>query len=137
MAMILNQIASALEKADSIAVLPHISADGDAIGSSLALAMALSKSGRKIRVFLDEEIPQIYSFLPGRELASVYINSIPERFDTVVVLDSGDTGRLGRRIEIFNDARITVNIDHHTTNSEFAFHNFVNKTSAAVGAPTA
>ncbi|NTV90184.1 MAG: bifunctional oligoribonuclease/PAP phosphatase NrnA, partial [Clostridiales bacterium] len=24
-------------------------------------------------------------------------------------------------------------IDHHTTNSEFAFHNFVNKTSAAVG----
>ena len=38
----LKKIAEAIAKAGSIAILPHIAADGDAIGSSLALAIGLS-----------------------------------------------------------------------------------------------
>ncbi len=132
MAKILNQIASALEGAKSIAIMPHVSADGDAIGSSLALAIALSNGQRKVKVFLEEDVPFIYSFLPGKELAEVYRKSA-DHYDTVVALDCGDTGRLGRRLEIFNDGRITINIDHHNTNSEFAFHNFVDIGASAVG----
>ena len=42
----LKKIAETMAKAGSIAILPHIAADGDAIGSSLALAIGLSGTGR-------------------------------------------------------------------------------------------
>jgi len=48
-------------------------------------------------------------------------------------LDTGDLQRLGKRVEIFNDADMTVNIDHHPTNTYFAQLNLVNTNSAAVG----
>ncbi|GAE87519.1 3'-to-5' oligoribonuclease A [Acetivibrio straminisolvens JCM 21531] len=41
--MIENEIISLIKNADRIAILPHVSADGDAMGSSLALALALKK----------------------------------------------------------------------------------------------
>jgi len=40
--MIENEIISLITKANKIAILPHVSADGDALGSSLALALALN-----------------------------------------------------------------------------------------------
>jgi len=132
MATVMEKIAEELNKAENIAILPHIAADGDALGSSFALALALAGTGKKVKVFLEEEVAQVYSFLPGQELSEVF-NGTAEKYDTVVALDCGDLERLGRRAEIFNGARITVNIDHHSLNSEFAFHNFVDESSSAVG----
>ncbi|GAE87520.1 3'-to-5' oligoribonuclease A [Acetivibrio straminisolvens JCM 21531] len=51
----------------------------------------------------------------------------------VIALDTGDMERLGKRAAIFNDAGITVNIDHHPTNTQFGQVNLVNTDSAAVG----
>jgi phosphoesterase RecJ-like protein len=130
--MILDKIIEALEKAEKIVILPHISADGDAIGSCLALAAALEGMGKKVKVVLEEDIPFIYRFLPRQELAEVY--TVAENsYDVAVALDTGDLGRLGSRKELFERGNITVNIDHHSTNSEFAFYNFVQPSSSAVG----
>lgn len=130
--MVLDRIASVLNNSVEIAILPHISADGDALGSCLAIAMALQKKGKKVTVVLEEDIPYTYSFLPGINLTEVFTDKI-KNYDTVMALDTGDTGRLGNRLDIFESARMTINIDHHGTNSEFAFHNFVNTNSAATG----
>jgi bifunctional oligoribonuclease and PAP phosphatase NrnA len=130
--MVLEKIISVFNTSENIAILPHISADGDAIGSSLALAQALVKLNRKAVVFLEESIPAVYNFLPGCELAKVFTTD-NTRFDAVVALDTGDIGRLGDRKEIFEDGKITINIDHHNTNSEFAFYNYVSTGSSAVG----
>ena len=130
--MSLNRIISVLNSSKEIAILPHIQADGDALGSSLALALALSRMGKSVKVILEEDIPQVYNFLPGRHMAEVF--TVKEKsYETVVALDTGDTGRLGNRLEIFEDAKMTINIDHHNTNSEFAFYNYVSTDSAAVG----
>lgn len=130
--MSLNKIAAVLSNAKDMAILPHITADGDALGSSFALALALDGMGKKVKVLLEEEVPQIYQFLPGRQLSEVYAAKA-YNYDTVVTLDTGDMGRLGNRAAIFESARTTVNIDHHKTNTEFAFHNYVNADSSAVG----
>ena len=130
--MPLNKIVSVLDISKEIAILPHISADGDALGSSLALALVLSKMGKNVKVILEEEIPQVYNFLPGKHMTEVY-GVKGKRYETVVALDTGDTGRLGNRLEIFEGASVTINIDHHYTNSEFAFHNYVSTDSSAVG----
>ena len=128
----LKNIVDVIAVSDSIALLPHVAADGDALGSTLALALTLSDLGKKVSVFLEEDIPYIYNFLPGRSLAEVY-TKIARRYDTVVAMDCGDLGRLGSRKEVFDSAKITVNIDHHLTNTSFAKHNFIDTGSSATG----
>ena len=130
--MDLNKIILSLNSSEEIAILPHISADGDALGSSLAMALAMKTLGKKVKVILDEDIPQLYGFLPGRHLSEVYTGK-EKKYETVVALDTGDIGRLGNRLEIFESAKVTINIDHHNTNSEFAFHHYVSTDSAAGG----
>ncbi len=130
--MVFDKIISVINNSKEIAILPHVSADGDALGSSLGFALALSGMGKSVKVILEEEIPQVYSFLPGRQMVKVY-GFDEKNYETAIALDTGDTNRLGKRIEVFESARITVNIDHHKTNSEFAFHNFVSTDSSAVG----
>ena len=117
----LKKIAEAIAKAGSIAILPHIAADGDAIGSSLALAIGLSGIGKDVAVLLGEKVPQIYGFLPGLEMAGVYDNSSGAMiYDLAIALDCGDAERLGSRRAVFGRASVTVNIDHHPTNTGFA-----------------
>jgi phosphoesterase RecJ-like protein len=128
----LDIIANAISKSGDIALLPHVAADGDALGSSFALAQAISAMGKKVKVLLEEDIPFIYGFLPGIELSGVYRQG-GRQYDTVIAVDCGDLGRLGNRADIFEGARITVNIDHHATNTGFAVHCFVDKGAAATG----
>lgn len=130
--MIENEIISLITKANKIAILPHVSADGDALGSSLALALALNTLNKKPIIYFEEDIPSIYGFLPGREFVRIY-DEKPDKYELVIALDTGDLQRLGKRVEIFNDADMTVNIDHHPTNTYFAQLNLVNTNSAAVG----
>jgi phosphoesterase RecJ-like protein len=128
----LDKIADIIRKTDRIAIIPHVAADGDALGSSLALAIELSAMGKDARVILEESIPQTYDFLPGASLAFVY----PEGegyYDLVIALDCGDVERLGKRRRIFEKARMTVNIDHHQTNQGFADYDHVDTRSAATG----
>lgn len=126
----LNKIANVIAVSGNIAILPHVAADGDALGSSFALALALSGLGKKVSVFLEEDIPYIYSFLPGSSLSEVY-TKMTGHYDTVLALDCGDLGRLGNRKEIFDSAGMTVNIDHHPTNTGFAIHNYLDTGSSA------
>ncbi len=130
--MELNKIMSILKEAGTICILPHVSADGDALGSCLALGLALRKLSKSVDIVLEEKIPYIYDFLPGREMTRVYGND-SGTYDVVVALDTGDMGRLGKRAPLFEAAGITVNIDHHRTNSGFGFYNYVHTASSAVG----
>ncbi len=129
---VLNEIIDVVKKSNNIVILPHISADGDALGSGLALALALSSLNKNVVVYLEENIPQLYSFLPGQEMVSVFPKEI-ETPDMAIAIDTGDIERLGKREEIFKKADFTVNIDHHHTNTEFACLNYVSSKSSAVG----
>lgn len=141
--MTFNEIPSVLRGKDKISILPHVSVDGDGLGSSLALALALGKLGKKVRIYLEEKVPLLFEFLPGLNLIEVYDkNSEAINEDTqedklysevTVAIDTGDEGRLGNRLEIFKGSEVTINIDHHATNSMFAQYNHVQINSSSVG----
>jgi phosphoesterase RecJ-like protein len=130
--MAIEEIAEIIRNNKSIAILPHVSADGDALASSLALGLALKKVGIESRIILEERIPWVYEFLPGREMSALY-DGLDIPYDLVVALDTGDLNRLGKRLGIFKAANKTVNIDHHTSNTQFAELNYVSAESAAAG----
>ena len=127
-----KEIVKLISEAGSVAIYPHVSADGDAIGSSLALGLALKNAGKKVSVYIEEDIPTVYRFLPGGELAGYYDENV-EVADLNIALDTGDVGRLGKRAEAFFMAPCTINIDHHVTNTKYAHLNFVNAMSASTG----
>lgn len=127
-----REIIKLISQAGGVAIFPHVSADGDAIGSSLALAQALQNSGKKVIVYIEENIPNVYKFLPGVELTAFY-NEEDEVMDVNIALDTGDVGRLASRADTFFKAPCTINIDHHVTNTKFAHLNYVDSSSASTG----
>lgn len=129
---ILNEIISKIKTARSIAILPHISVDGDGLGSSIALAMAVNRLDKDSAVYLEEDIPYIYEFLPTGNLVRSFQEKL-QGYDLVIALDCGDMERLGKRAAIFNSAKTTVNIDHHQTNTMFAELNHVLTSASSTG----
>ncbi len=130
--MNMDKITEVLKKAESVAVMGHISEDPDAVGSVFAAADVLSRLGKKVTCFMSEPVNDNLSFIM-RDY-TVFGEDMPtDEFDVCLCLDSGDIERLGKRIAIFNKSQITVNIDHHYTNTNFAQYNFVNGDAAATG----
>ncbi|MBC7766038.1 MAG: bifunctional oligoribonuclease/PAP phosphatase NrnA [Hyphomonadaceae bacterium] len=116
----MQHIAKIMMASNRIALLSHVSPDGDTLGSCFALQLALQALGKEVEVVTGEEIPPIFDFLNGR-----YLIETEKIYDTVVCLDCGDIGRLKDRKALFDRATTTINIDHHMTNSNFAQHNVV------------
>lgn len=126
--MINPKIIKVIKESANIIILSHIAPDGDSIGSSLALFNALIKHGKNAKFVLDDVVPEIYKFLAGADEVEKPSNNYD--FDVVIVLDSGDIGRLGKSAKYLNKKSI-INIDHHISNTSFGTHNMIDSNAAA------
>lgn len=87
LSQIQQDVLSLLKKANSILVMPSSPLDGDSLGSSLALYLALKKLGKKVTVVAEETVPSSYNFLP--EIASV-THELKFVRDFIVTIDCRD-----------------------------------------------
>lgn len=127
--MTLDEILVEIKKAQNIVVMAHEAPDGDAIGSSLAMCLALKNMGKN-PVFLIKELPETFRFLPGQEFMTK--ESDIKIFDMAIVLDCPNIKRVNTEfIEYYENAKVTVQIDHHNKNDMFADYNIVNHVSPA------
>jgi phosphoesterase RecJ-like protein len=53
-----------LSRARNVVLTTHINPDGDALGSMLALYMFLRQRGTRVQMWLDDDLPGMYAFLP-------------------------------------------------------------------------
>lgn len=58
-----EEIANVIDKGEVFLIFPHISVDGDSLGSSTALCLALRKIGKKAHIVLEDKIAQNLKFL--------------------------------------------------------------------------
>jgi len=126
-----ESIVSSLKNKDCFSIIAHVSPDGDAIGSSLALYNALKQLGKTCKVFIDDKLPQKYSYLPGFENISSKDAEI--EYGNVVVLDCGDIDRCGIFKKTVESADFSINIDHHITNKGYGMLNLVLPDASSVG----
>jgi bifunctional oligoribonuclease and PAP phosphatase NrnA len=113
-------------------ITTHESPDGDAVGSSLALANFLVREGKDVTVYLCDPVPDLYSFLP---LADRIVNRIPDRdFDVCFVLDIGEFRRAGKELGDFRKIGKFINVDHHLSCEPFGVHNLIDPEASATGA---
>lgn len=125
--MTLDNILEEIKKAESILVLTHESPDGDAIGSSLAVNLALKQLGKKSDLII-REFPRLFKFLPGSK--DVKEETEVENYDLIIALDCADLKRLVGK-EYFEKAKKTIVIDHHGSNTMYGDINFVNPVAPA------
>ncbi|HZV83102.1 MAG TPA: bifunctional oligoribonuclease/PAP phosphatase NrnA [Geobacteraceae bacterium] len=128
----LKKINELIATGRSFLVTTHEGPDGDAVGSSLALANYLRELGKDVTVHICDPVPEIYSFLP---LSGEVTTTLPERdYDVCFVLDVGEFRRAGAQVAAAS-GRIGafVNLDHHKTRDEFGLCNLIDPTAASTG----
>lgn len=127
--MTLDDILKEIEGAETILVLAHENPDGDAIGSSLGLCLALQNMGKKAEVLM-ADYPATFSFLPGIE--NIKKVASYEKYDMAIVVDCPELKRVNSEfVPYFENAKVTVEFDHHNKNSMFGDYNIVNHVSPA------
>lgn len=128
--MIYEQIIDVINKSSKIAVTSHMQPDGDNIGSSLALCLALQKLGKKAVYIIDDNIPELYRFLKGAREVEKPSFFAELDFDLVIALDCGDLERLGKVAQLVGETQL-VNVDHHISNTKFGEINLVEENASA------
>lgn len=127
----IRQIAQKLSEAHSILLFPHIHMDGDALGSSAALAGILRKQGKTCYILIEDEIAGNLKFL-DRDYCTDNQNII-ETPDLCVYIDCGDESRIPKRYNKFISGRETMCIDHHRTNNSDTDYAYIDAQAAATG----
>lgn len=126
--MILDNIIEKIKNAEKIVILTHETPDGDAIGSSLAMYFAIKRLGKEADVVIPD-FPRTYAFLPGVE--NVKKEGQSQNYDLAIALDCSDIKRLNGFASYFESAKVKIVIDHHSSNTMFGDHNFVNPAAPA------
>lgn len=111
----IKALAQALEAASDIAIVSHISPDGDTLGSALALWQALCLLKKSPKIYCEDPVPHLYRFLPGSE--AVTTPNGEEQHELLVVVDCADRARLGSLQFLLDSSKTVGWIDHHI-NSE-------------------
>lgn len=116
-----------LESSDKIVVTCHVSPDGDAVGSSLAMAHLLTKLGKTVNVVTPDLIPKSLKYLSGAGDIVVYTRSeelVKQLFETaelIICLDFNSAKRIDRVAPYLESATCQkVLIDHHLHPENFA-----------------
>ncbi|HOD92734.1 MAG TPA: bifunctional oligoribonuclease/PAP phosphatase NrnA [Clostridia bacterium] len=129
---IANQLNEDISNYNSYLILPHVMADGDAVGCCIAMTRFLQSIGKKALMLMEEKIPYIYSFMQNSCDIEIFSPLKEYDYDICIAIDTGDIERLGKRKEIFNKC-ISYNIDHHKTNEGYALNNYVNENVSSSG----
>jgi phosphoesterase RecJ-like protein len=126
-------VVARLHAAHNVLTVCHENPEADALGSALALALALETLGKRSTPLCSDEVPPMYGFMP--RIDRFRRDPEPDHdYDLIVVGDCGDLARvgsvLGRHAELFSRVPI-INIDHHVSNLGFGSINWVDATAAA------
>ena len=110
-----------LGKHQKVTILSHVNPDPDAIGTALGVYTCLREQRFQAEVVnATEDIPRYLDFLP-------YFGKIKQKMDftdsLIIACDCGSLDRLGFALE----GREIINIDHHSTNSQYGILNIVDR----------
>src|SRR5712692_6923223 len=110
----------------------HENPDGDALGSLLAMKLALDQLGNDSVMVLHSEapLPGEYHFMPLAELRRRWPDDVSERI--LVALDCANESRIGDD-EVLGRVPLSLDIDHHHDNTRFGDINLIVSDASSTG----
>ena len=125
----LQLIVNAIGNGRRFVVSSHARPDGDSIGSALAMAYALRRLGREVRVVNADPAPGPMMAFPGVPEIEI-ANTVTGDFDAAIIMECGDLTRTG---VAGLDRFFIINIDHHPGNTGYGHVNWFDSSAAACG----
>jgi phosphoesterase RecJ-like protein len=109
------ELRNAIDSASTVFITSHVHPDGDAVGSLLALHIALAARGKSVSSALHDAIPRNLRFLPRwNEIAEIHDeHAILPAADLAILVDVGHLPRVGRTQKGLLAAKSFAVIDHH------------------------
>src|SRR2546421_9879906 len=129
----LRAVAEALRAHDRFLLVTHENPDGDALGSLLAMKLALDALAKDSEMYLygDAPLPREYAFM---QLDGVLRDLPPDVAERVLVaLDCANEERMGPDPALLEQAPLTIDIDHHHDNTRFGRVNLVVPEASSTG----
>ena len=127
---IVTEIEKQINRATDIALFCHTNPDCDALGSMLALYLALKKKGKNVSAYCDTPVPERLKVLAGSENVTFPQKRVHE---LAISLDCSDLDRLGQCMKSFLSAKKQIAIDHHVSFKRFASICLVDSDAGACG----
>ena len=115
----IEELAAWIAARDDFAIFGHEMPDGDAVGSCMALKLALESMGKRAMVCLPQPVPQMYMKNPRADEALVPGMMLPFIPQTAISLDASEENRLGNAKAMFEGCPEKAMLDHHETNPGF------------------
>ena len=129
----LDAVVEAIRSHDRFLVTTHENPDGDALGSILAMKLALEQLGKDAFLYLSGiiSLPSEYAFM---DLAAVSRELPADAAERVVLaLDCANERRLGPDPSFVERSPLVVDIDHHHDNSLFGQINLIVADASSTG----
>ncbi|MGI6168554.1 MAG: DHH family phosphoesterase [Christensenellales bacterium] len=125
----MNNIIDLIHRYNNIAIISHVAPDGDTVGASVALKIALDSLGKNADLFCDDPIPATYGFMTKHGSHSASLPDMP--YHLAIAVDCADRKRMGRCSEILDRAADNANIDHHYSNIGYADYNYIDPNASS------
>jgi len=127
----LEEAAAVIESAGSFVAVGHIRPDGDALGASLALALAGRAAGKDTYISFGEpfDMPHQFRFLDMAPYRPV--DEVPRPLDLLIACDTAEKSRLGSAARLCDGTGKVLVVDHHMSNGGFGDVRYVDSTAAA------
>ncbi len=116
----LAQFQEWMDQYNNYVIVSHVSPDGDAIGSSLALLHFLIEQGKNARIIVPNAFPDFFRWMPMVQSILQYdihkklADSLLEEADVVCCLDFNTIKRIDALGEAVSQANVrTLLLDHH------------------------
>ncbi len=123
----IQTIQQLLSTPKKIAIIPHRSPDGDAMGSTLGLYHFLLKNNHNPVVISPNEFPDFLAWMPGSETVKVFekdkknCTTILEESELIFTLDFNALHRVGEMEKVLEKLKVPfVMIDHHLSPDDYA-----------------
>ena len=118
-----------IRKGRRFVVASHQRPDGDAVGSAMAMALALRAMGKDATVVTDAIPPVFLQPFPG--VAGIQITQeVTTAFDAALIMECSELSRTGVK---GLDRSPVMNIDHHPGNKVYGAINWIDESAAACG----
>src|SRR5947208_16325545 len=128
----LERAAEVIERSPLVALACHVTPDGDALGSMLAMHLLCRSQGKKSVGSWPEpfEVAPHYTYLPGLDAVTKPAD-FPDTPRVMVTFDCGSLDRLKELAEPAREAGELVVVDHHATNDSYGTINLLDADAAA------
>jgi len=119
-----------IQKENRFLIASHLNPEGDAIGTTLALYLALKDRGKDVIAYNVDGVPYLYEFLPHSGALIKDLDSVTTEEYILMLVDCNEPERASVEEKRFKSI---VVIDHHLTQKEFGDIRWIESRAPATG----